>query len=159
MSRRYEEGQSFPVLGTLSPFLWTGTSKSTSARRTVFPSLREDEALEEDRGLRCRWLRRLRRDRRSRRESQLVLPSDPPSSPPSPPVTTRLPDDPIPAPGEASVPGVRPAVRVLTLPTMSAGSSSRSDARKDITAGKEAASGGTPLACRRPGLAGVRVHS
>jgi len=32
------------------------------------------------------------------------------------------------------------------------------DSRNDITAGEEATSGGTPLASRRPGLAGVGVH-
>jgi len=42
---------------------------------------------------------------------------------------------------------------------MSARSSSRRDSRKDITAGEEATSGGTPLASRRPGLPGVGVHS
>jgi len=42
---------------------------------------------------------------------------------------------------------------------MSARSSSRRDSRKDITAGEEATSGGTPLASRRPGLAGIGVHA
>jgi len=42
---------------------------------------------------------------------------------------------------------------------MSARSSSRRDSSKDITAGEEATSGGTPLASRRPGLAGFGVHS
>jgi len=147
------------VFNRLSPTLWTGIWKSTSVRRTVSPSLREDESLEEDRGRRRRWLRRLRRDRRSRRESPLVLPSGPPSSPPPPPVTTRFPDDPSPTLGEASMPGVRPAVNVWTAPAMSARSSSRRDSRKDMTAGEEETSGGRPLASRRPGLGGVGVHS
>jgi len=146
-------------LRKLSPTSWTGIWKSTSVRPTVAPSLREDEALEEDRGRRRRWLHRLRRDRRSRRVSPLVLPSGPPSSPPPPSVTTRFPDRPIPALGDASLPGVRPAVSVSTAPAMSARSSSRRDSRKDSTAGEDATSRGTPLASRRPGLAGVGVHS
>ena len=91
--------------------------------------------------------------------SPLVLPSGPPSSPPPPPVTTRFPDRPIQALGDASLPGVRPAVSVSTAPAMSARSSSRRDSRKDSTAGEQATSGGTPLASRRPRLAGVGVHS
>jgi len=69
-----------------------------------------------------------------------------------------LPVGPIPALGEASRPGVRPAVSVSTAPAMSARSPWRRDSRKDITAGEEATSGGTPLASRRPGLEGVGVH-
>ena len=69
------------------------------------------------------------------------------------------PDRPIPALGDANLPGVRPAVSVSTSPAMSARSSSRRDSRKDITAGEETTSGGAPLASRRPGLAGVGVHS
>jgi len=42
---------------------------------------------------------------------------------------------------------------------MSARSSSRRDIRKDSTAGEDETSRGTPLASRRPGLAGVWVHS
>ena len=42
---------------------------------------------------------------------------------------------------------------------MSARSSSRRDSRKDITAGEGATLEGTPLASRRPGLAGVGVYS
>jgi len=151
--------KSVTVFSRLSQTLWTGIWKSTSVRLTVSPSLWEHESLEEDRGRRRRWLRRLRRDRRSRRESPLVLPSGPLSSPPPPPVTTRFPDDPIPALGEASIPGVRPAVNVWTAPAMSARSSSRRNSRKYMTAGEEETSGGGPLASRRPRLAGVGVHS
>jgi len=143
----------------LSPTLWTGIWKSTSVRRSVSPSLREHESLEEDRGRRRRWLRPLRRDRRSRRESPLVLLSGPPSTPPPPPDTARFPDDPRPALGEASLPVVRPVVSVSTAAAMSARSSSRRDSRKDIMAGEKATSGGTPLAARRPRLAAVGVHS
>jgi len=75
------------------------------------------------------------------------------------PVATLFPDDPIPALGEASLPGVRPVVSVSTAPAMSARSSSRRESRKDITAGEEATSGGTPLASRRPGLADVGFHA
>jgi len=57
------------------------------------------------------------------------------------------------------MPGVRPAVNVLTAPAISAQSSSRRDSRKNKTAGEEETSRGTPLASRRPGLAGVRVLS
>jgi len=56
------------------------------------------------------------------------------------------------------MPGVRPAVSDSTAPAMSTRSFSRTDSRKDISAGEEATSGGTPLASRRPGLAGVGVH-
>jgi len=147
------------VLSRLSLTLWTGIWKSTSVLRTASPSLRDDESLEEDRGRRRRWLFRFRRNRRSRRESPLVVPSGPPSLSPPPPVTTRFPDRPISALGEAIRPGVRPVISVSTAPAMSARSPSQRDSRKDISSGEEATSGVTPPASSRPGLARVGVHS
>jgi len=90
------------------------------------------------------------------------FPTGPPFRTPSPPqppiVTTQLPDGPRQALGEASMPGVQPAARGSTTPSMLTWRSSRRDSRSDSAAGK-ATSGGTPVASCRPELHGGGFNS